>query len=394
MKQQRKFYLYRFINNKDEIIYIGRTNDIRRRITTDHFTSNTHLPNECYIETQRVKYTEFANESEEIAYEAILINQEKPKYNVQFKDSAQFDVKLPDIKWMPFEWDFEGQMEIMKGFKSDFVSISDALCKSIFYVPSMQYFNHGFPYIDKCTVISPCSMTLIAGLSGTFKTSYGLKIALVNALKNNKKVLYINLKDSTESLMLRLMSMESFTRIDRLYKSMLTENDWQNIAIAGHVLENVSIFFYNRAIAGCSLDSIENTIVKSQCDMVIIDDINSISDFENTYFSDKCINTMNRLKKIALETGCPIISLYSLKSKDIINRTDKRPMLSDLPYTSLISYNDLIEFLYVRKDYLEIDKRLEVIIAKNPLSVSTSVLLALDESNGRLVQIEENNDTI
>lgn len=132
MKQQRKFYLYRFINDKDKVIYIGRTNDIRRRIITEHFTNNTHLPNECYAETQRVEYTEFTNESEEVAYEAILINQEKPKYNVQFNDSAKFDVKLPLIEWKLFEWDFEGQMEIMKKFKSGFVSISDALCKSTF----------------------------------------------------------------------------------------------------------------------------------------------------------------------------------------------------------------------------------------------------------------------
>ncbi|MDE5772500.1 MAG: GIY-YIG nuclease family protein [Ruminococcus sp.] len=394
MKQQRKFYLYRFINDKDEIIYIGRTNDIRRRIITEHFTNNTHLPNECYNETQRVEYAEFANESEEVAYEAILINQEKPKYNTQFKDSAKFDVKIPLIEWKSFEWDFEGQMEIMKGFKNEYVSISDALCKCIFDKSSLKYFTHGFPSIDMSTAIPPYSMTLIAGVSGTFKTSYGLQIARENALRDNKKVLYINLKDSTESLMSRLISMEARIKTERLYKSRLTKNDWENIAVAGNMLENAPIFFYNRANAGCSLDSIENAIVKSQCDMVIIDDINSISDFENTYLSDKCINAMNQLKKISLETGCLIISLYSLKSKDIITRTDKRPMLSDLPYTSLMSYNDLIEFLYVREYDLDIFKPLEVIIAKNPSSVSTSVLLTIDTSNGRLMQVEKNNDTI
>ena len=227
MKQQRKFYLYRFINDKDEIIYIGRTNDIRRRIITEHFTNNTHLPNECYNETQRVEYAEFANESEEVAYEAILINQEKPKYNTQFKDSAKFDVKIPLIEWKSFEWDFEGQMEIMKGFKNEYVSISDALCKCIFDKSSLKYFTHGFPSIDMSTAIPPYSMTLIAGVSGTFKTSYGLQIARANALRyNNKKVLYINLKDSTESLMSRLISMEACIKTEKLYKSRLTENDW------------------------------------------------------------------------------------------------------------------------------------------------------------------------
>lgn len=75
------FYLYRFIDAEKRIIYIGRTNDIRRRILKEHFTDNTHLPKECYLETEKVEYTEITNESEEVAYEAILINQIRPKYN-------------------------------------------------------------------------------------------------------------------------------------------------------------------------------------------------------------------------------------------------------------------------------------------------------------------------
>ena len=48
------FFLYRFIDSNENIIYIGRTNDIRRRLLKEHFSDNTHLPNECYLETVRV----------------------------------------------------------------------------------------------------------------------------------------------------------------------------------------------------------------------------------------------------------------------------------------------------------------------------------------------------
>ena len=63
-----KFFLYRFLDNKGNIIYIGRTNDIRRRMLKEHFTNNTHLPDECYLETEKVEYTEIINESEEVAW--------------------------------------------------------------------------------------------------------------------------------------------------------------------------------------------------------------------------------------------------------------------------------------------------------------------------------------
>ena len=50
------FYLYRFINKEGEVIYIGRTNDIKRRLLREHFTNNTHLPNECYLEIEKIEY--------------------------------------------------------------------------------------------------------------------------------------------------------------------------------------------------------------------------------------------------------------------------------------------------------------------------------------------------
>ena len=47
------FCLYRFMDIDGKIIYIGRTNDIERRILKEHFTDNTHLPNQCYLETEK-----------------------------------------------------------------------------------------------------------------------------------------------------------------------------------------------------------------------------------------------------------------------------------------------------------------------------------------------------
>ena len=72
------FYLYRFINKEGEVIYIGRTNDIKRRFLREHFTNNTHLPNKCYLEIEKIEYVKLV-ESEEVAYEAILINKNRPK---------------------------------------------------------------------------------------------------------------------------------------------------------------------------------------------------------------------------------------------------------------------------------------------------------------------------
>ena len=39
-------YIYRFLNNKEEIIYIGKAKKLKERMN-----NHTHLPKECYDET-------------------------------------------------------------------------------------------------------------------------------------------------------------------------------------------------------------------------------------------------------------------------------------------------------------------------------------------------------
>ena len=63
---------------------------------------------------KRIEYVEITNESEEVAYEAILINQIRPKYNVQFKDEGDFNVKIPEFNWDIFEWEYNGQLDWFK----------------------------------------------------------------------------------------------------------------------------------------------------------------------------------------------------------------------------------------------------------------------------------------
>ncbi|WP_195761395.1 GIY-YIG nuclease family protein [[Clostridium] scindens] len=41
------YYLYKFLDNKNQVIYVGKTENIKNRMMT-HFTSSGHLPEECY----------------------------------------------------------------------------------------------------------------------------------------------------------------------------------------------------------------------------------------------------------------------------------------------------------------------------------------------------------
>ena len=58
----QRFYVYRFKNEENEIIYVGKTKDLKQRIRT-HFGKQGHLPKECYEEVRKIEFLTFENES-------------------------------------------------------------------------------------------------------------------------------------------------------------------------------------------------------------------------------------------------------------------------------------------------------------------------------------------
>lgn len=94
------YYIYQFLNEEQIPIYIGITNDIKRRISQEHFTSRGHLTNNCYIETKTIIYSECYNRDDAIIKEHYLINKLKPRYNKQCNNENNFNFEINDFKWL------------------------------------------------------------------------------------------------------------------------------------------------------------------------------------------------------------------------------------------------------------------------------------------------------
>ncbi|MBQ6631529.1 MAG: GIY-YIG nuclease family protein [Romboutsia sp.] len=96
------FFLYRFMKD-DEVIYVGKTIDINRRIR-EHFLGNGHLEHECYYETDRVEFSKVNNRMEMDILELYFINKFSPKYNNKnnYNDSnlsPYLNINESDITW-------------------------------------------------------------------------------------------------------------------------------------------------------------------------------------------------------------------------------------------------------------------------------------------------------
>ncbi|MBQ9011971.1 MAG: GIY-YIG nuclease family protein [Bacilli bacterium] len=75
-----KNYIYRFKNEKQEVIYIGKTTHLENRINR-----HNHLDPGCYNEVKTVEYITLKTIDDMDLAERYLIAKHKPKYNTVYK---------------------------------------------------------------------------------------------------------------------------------------------------------------------------------------------------------------------------------------------------------------------------------------------------------------------
>jgi len=114
-------YVYRFLNKKNEIIYVGRSKDISKRIST-----HSHLPNECYEEVNYIEYIALNNDDESAIYERYYINIFNPKYNTQYKNKSEFSFKLPNYNWKKYDGNVSKENWVGVKLKYNLPNLTDA----------------------------------------------------------------------------------------------------------------------------------------------------------------------------------------------------------------------------------------------------------------------------
>ena len=110
-------YVYRFINNNNEIIYIGKAKDLKNRIS-----NHNHLPKQCYEERVKIEYIVCLNDNESSSYERYWINNLSPKYNTQYDNKSGFSFELPEKEWI--DYNKINEVKVNKVLKEDYDKMS------------------------------------------------------------------------------------------------------------------------------------------------------------------------------------------------------------------------------------------------------------------------------
>jgi replicative DNA helicase len=262
--------------------------------------------------------------------------------------------------------------------KGQYSHIKDVLLKNIEIIDKASQMDGGltgittgFKYLDeKTSGLQKSDLIILAARPAMGKTAFALTLALNAAVKGKASVMVFSLEMAKEQLTQRLLSMESKVDMQTLKTGKLERRDWDDLSIALDVLSKTNIHIDDTA-------GINIMEMKSKCrrlkaeeglDLVIIDYLQLMTPEGKADSRTQEVSVISRnLKLLARELDCPVIVLSQL-SRAPEQRTDHRPMLSDLRESGSIEQDaDIVIFLY-RDDYYnedtEVPGECEVIIAK------------------------------
>jgi len=215
-------------------------------------------------------------------------------------------------------------------------------------------------------------LIIIAGRPSMGKTALGTNIAF-NAAKKFKekenelgikytvdggKVAFFSLEMSAEQLATRVLAQESKISGDKMRKAELNKEDFKKIAKISSELENLNLIIDDNPILTIpSLRARARRLKRLyNVDLIIIDYLQLMSG-SNKGRNDGRVQEISEitrgLKAVAKELNIPIIALSQL-SRQVENREDKRPQLSDLRESGTIEQDsDVVMFIFRESYYLE-----------------------------------------
>jgi replicative DNA helicase len=232
----------------------------------------------------------------------------------------------------------------------------------------------GFFDLDRMTSgMQAGDLIVLAARPSMGKTALAINIAENVALKEGLPVAVFSMEMGASQLAIRIVG--SIGRIDqgRLRTGKLQDEEWPRLAEAVERLRTVSLSIDETpGLTPSELRASARRLARNcgKLGLVVVDYLQLMSGSSGSDGDNRAteLGEISRgLKMLAKELQCPVIALSQL-NRGVEQRTDKRPMMSDLRESGAIEQDaDVIMFIY-RDDYYNKDSKepgvAEIIIGK------------------------------
>ena len=205
-------------------------------------------------------------------------------------------------------------------------------------------------------------LIIIAGRPSMGKTALATNIAFhaaQNIQKKNLKssVAFFSLEMSSEQLATRVLAEQTKISGDKMRKAELSKDDFKKIAKVSSELEYLNLIIDDNPVLTIPTLRARARRLKRLYDinLIVIDylQLMSGSSFKNDGRVQEISEITRGLKGIAKDLNIPVIALSQL-SRQVEQREDKRPQLSDLRESGTIEQDsDVVMFIFRESYYLE-----------------------------------------
>lgn len=213
----------------------------------------------------------------------------------------------------------------------------------------------GFTEFDKLTAgLQPGELVVIAGRPSMGKTTLAINIAENAAIGSKVPTAIFSMEMPSQQLAFRMIS--SLGRVDQthLRTGRFPDEDWSRINTAVQLMSDAPIFIDDSAaLSPTDIRARSRRLQREHgLGLIVVDYLQLMEVPGNTENRATEISEISRsLKALAKELELPIIALSQL-NRSVEQRTDKRPIMSDLRESGAIEQDaDLILFIYREEVY-------------------------------------------
>jgi replicative DNA helicase len=252
----------------------------------------------------------------------------------------------------------------------------------------------GFQQLDEITNgLHPGQMVTVAGRPGSGKSTLALDLARSSAVKHGKPTCIFSLEMGKIEIMMRLFSAEAGVALNNMRSGHMSDQDWTRLARRSSELAEAPLFIDDSPNLTMMEIRAKARRLKQRQDlqMVVIDYLQLMVSGKRVESRQQEVSEFSRaIKLLAKELEVPVICLSQL-NRGPEQRTDKRPMLSDLRESGSIEQDSDVVLLVHRPDLYEPETErageADIIIAKHRNGPTATVPVAFQGRYSRFADM-------
>ncbi len=230
----------------------------------------------------------------------------------------------------------------------------------------------GFIDLDRLlSGLQDSDLLIVAGRPGQGKSGFLLSVARNAAVTHKKHVAVFSLEMSNEQVAQRMISQETGIDSQRLRTGKLNDDEWPKFTHSIEMFSDTKLFLDDTpAVTPLQLRTkCRRLHMEYGLDLVIIDYLQLMGSEAHSNNRVQEVSYISRsLKVLARELNVPVLTAAQL-SRAIEQRSDKRPVLSDLRESGSLEQDaDIVMFIYRPDQYeKETTKQnvAEIVVAKH-----------------------------